>query len=59
MKSETAPIAPLLVDEKTAQSVYLLRRNEGLPFVKLGSRTLYDPRDLAKWIEARKAGQQE
>jgi len=65
--SNTPPnqLAPLLIDETHARqllgglcvkSLYNLRK-QGLPFVKIGARTMYDPRDLARWIESRKAAQ--
>ncbi len=57
-------LTPLLVCEVdarrllgglSAKTLYLLRRDSGLPFVKVGSRTLYDPRDVARWVEERKS----
>lgn len=56
-------LAPLLVDETEARrllgglcpkSMFNLRRYHGLPFVKLGNRVMYDPNDVADWIESRK-----
>jgi hypothetical protein len=43
----------------SVKSMFLLRRDRGLPFVKLGSRTLYSPADLAAWIESRKTAGRE
>lgn len=62
---DTSPptVQPLLVDESEARrlmgglcskTLFNLRKH-GLPFVKIGARTMYDPRDLARWIEGRKA----
>jgi predicted DNA-binding transcriptional regulator AlpA len=41
-----------------AKTLYNLRR-EGLPFVKIGSRVMYDPADLNKWIDSRKENRNE
>lgn len=52
----------LLVDEEEARqrlgglcpkTMYNLRK-QGLPCVKIGTRTMYDPRDLRQWIAQRK-----
>jgi Helix-turn-helix domain len=60
--SLTAP-APILVDETTtrrllgnvsAKSLFNWRRNGSLPFVKLGTRTMYRPEDLAEFVERRR-----
>ena len=40
-----------------AKSMYNLRR-QGLPFVKVGSRVMYVPADLAAWVERQKGGRQ-
>ena len=29
------------------------RRKEGLPFIKMGRRVLFDRRDVARWVEKR------
>jgi len=59
---ETGTIAPMLIDEPEARrnlgglcpkTMYNLRK-QGLPFVKIGRRTMYDLRDLAAWIERQK-----
>lgn len=57
-------LAPLLIDARTAAKLlgisaktlwsYSVRRRD-IPVVRIGSRTLYDPRDLVAWIDARKA----
>ena len=63
---EIIPAPPLLVDEPEARrllgglcakSMYNLRR-QGLPFVKVGSRVMYVPSDLAAWIQRQKGGPQ-
>ena len=48
----------LSVCEKTLWSY--TRPRGTMPAVKIGARTLYDPRDLAAWIDAQKqeAGEQ-
>jgi hypothetical protein len=60
-------LTPLLVDEPEARrmlgglcakSMYNLRR-QGLPFVKIGSRVMYVPADLAAWVERQKGGPEE
>jgi hypothetical protein len=60
-------ISPLLIDEREARrllgglsvkTLYNLRRR-GLPHMKIGSRTMYSPADLAAWIESRKGGNNE
>jgi hypothetical protein len=52
----------LLVDEAEARrrlgglcskTIYNLRK-QGLPSVKIGTRTMYDPRDLRQWIARKK-----
>ena len=62
----SASPAALLVDEPDARrmlgglcakSMYNLRR-QGLPFVKIGSRVMYVPADLAGWVERQKGGPQ-
>ena len=54
---------PLLVDEAQARrllgglcakTMYNLRRSGELPFVKIGSRIMYDVADLKAFIERRK-----
>jgi hypothetical protein len=59
----TEPALPLLVDERearrllggvSAKSMFNWRRFEGLPFIKLGSRTMYCTVDLARWVVGRK-----
>ena len=40
-----------------AKSMYNLRQ-QGLPFVKVGSRVMYVPADLAAWVERQKGGPQ-
>jgi hypothetical protein len=37
--------------------MYNLRR-QGLPFVRVGSRVMYVPADLAAWVERQRGGQQ-
>jgi hypothetical protein len=58
---------PLLVDEQEARrllgglclkTMYNLRR-QGLPFVKIGSRTMYSPFDLSRWVEEKKGASHE
>ncbi len=60
------PLQPLLVDEREARrllgglcakTLWNLRQ-KGLPFVKIGTRTMYSPADLARWIETQKGGGQ-
>lgn len=55
-----APIPPLLLDERQAcaalggiscRTLFNLRRR-GLPFVRVGSRIMYRPADLAAWVNA-------
>jgi hypothetical protein len=62
--SERQALAPLLVDEPEARrllgglcakSMYNLRR-QGLPFVKIGSRVMYVPAELAQWVKTQKGG---
>ena len=50
------PEARRLLGGLSTKTMFNLRRR-GLPFVKVGSRTMYDPRDLARWIEDQKGGQ--
>ena len=40
----------------STKTLYNLRKFEGLPHVKIGTRVMYCPADLAKWIESRKQG---
>lgn len=56
-------LSPLLVDEREARrllggvsskSMFNWRKSAGLPFLKLGSRVMYSPADLAAWIERQK-----
>ena len=65
-KAESSPLPPLLVDELEARrllgglcakSMYNLRR-QGLPFVKVGSRVMYVPTELAAWVERQRGGRQ-
>lgn len=68
MAADTPPtISPLLVDERRARqmlgglcakTMYLLRQR-GLPHVKIGTRVMYSPADLAVWIECQKGGNHE
>ena len=60
--AERSGSAPLLVDEREARrllggvcakTMYNLRC-QGLPFVKIGSRVMYSPADLAAWIQRQK-----
>ena len=44
----------LSIRQKTLWS--MTRPRGDLPCVRIGSRVLYDPRDLAAWIDARKKG---
>jgi hypothetical protein len=62
--TEWEVLAPLLVDEREARrllgglcpkTMYNLRQ-QGLPFIKVGSRVMYAPADLAGWIERQKGG---
>ena len=50
------PEARRLLGNLSAKTLYLLRRNQELPHIKVGSRTLYSPADLQRWIETRKRG---
>ena len=51
----------LLVDERTAarmlslspRTLFNLRLKFGLPFLKVGHKTLYRPQDLATWLKNR------
>lgn len=52
------PEARRLLGGLCAKSMYNLR-GKGLPFVKLGSRVMYDPADLAAWVERQKRGSHE
>ena len=65
-KVQSALLPPLLVDELAARRLlgglcakcmYNLRQ-QGLPFVKVGSRVMYVPADLAAWVERQKGGPQ-
>ena len=49
------PEARRLLGNVCAKTLYNLRQS-GLPFVKLGSRVMYSPADLAVWIERQKGG---
>jgi len=58
--TQSAP--PLLVPEREAarllgglsiKTMFNLRQR-GLPFTKIGSRTMYCPADLARWVEQQK-----
>lgn len=62
-QAEAALLAPLLVDDPEARrllggvcakTMYNLRRSGEVPFVKLGSRIMYDVADLRAFIERRK-----
>jgi hypothetical protein len=66
--SDGQPLAPLLVDEREARrllgglcpkTMFNLRRSGLLPFVKIGSRVMYRPTELAIWIERQRGGPQE
>lgn len=65
MKNEitkTAPIEILLWDvHQTAeatglsvQTIYTWVSQRRIPFVKVGRRTLFDPKDIKAWIESQK-----
>ena len=67
MAAASGAIPPLLVDERDARrllgglcakSMYNLRQ-QGLPFVKVGSRVMYAPAQLAAWVERQKGGPQD
>lgn len=56
-------LSPLLIPELdarrllggvSAKTIYVWREREHLPYLKVGARVLYDPADLAAWVEARK-----
>jgi hypothetical protein len=57
-KAAALTLKPLLTDHEcsaiTRRSIASLRRDRvsgtGIPFIKLGSRALYDPRDVAGYI---------
>lgn len=55
-------LPPILVDEQEARrllgglcskTLFNLRQ-QGLPHVRLGSRVMYSPADLARWVNERK-----
>jgi Helix-turn-helix domain len=58
--ADSTPIAPLLLTEAQAaramgvsvRTMFSLRRR-GLAFLKIGSKTLYRPGDLERWIDER------
>jgi hypothetical protein len=61
--AERQALAPLLVNEVqaramlgnvSAKSMFNWRKSAGLPFLKLGSRVMYSPADLAAWIQRQK-----
>ncbi len=57
-----SPVARLLLSELEAAAVLgvsvrtmlTLRARDRLPFVRLGTRVLYRPGDLAAWVDARR-----
>ena len=60
--AESKQTPPLLIPETEARrllggvcskTLYNLRC-KGLPHVKIGERTMYDPGDLAQWVRERK-----
>ena len=56
------PLSPFLVDEREAarlmgvcaKTLYNLRKGSELPFVSIGTRIMYDPADLRRFIERKK-----
>lgn len=58
----TADPQRLLVDEQEARQLLgglcaktlFNFRQRGLPYVKIGSRTMYDPADLRQWVSRQK-----
>ena len=64
-EAEGQTLAPLLVDERDAcrllgglstKTLFNLRRAGALPFVKIGSRVMYDMAELRGFIERHKGG---
>ena len=62
MQPETAvSVEPLLLSEREAarvlgnlcQKTLFNLRQRGLPYIKVGTRVMYRPRDLERWIEQR------
>lgn len=37
-------------------TIYLYVLEKRIPFIKLGSRTLFDPDDIEKWLNNKKQG---
>jgi len=63
VNDETYPPLALLNTEQAARRLGLAKRTlenkrvsgiEPIPFVKLGRKVLYDPRDLEQWLNARR-----
>ena len=56
------PVARLLLNERDAaaalgvgvRTMLNLRDRDGLPFVRVGSRVMYRPADLAAWVDGRR-----
>jgi len=61
-QTDAADQAPLLLTERQAatwlnlsiRTLYTLRHNCAMPFVRIGSRVMYEPSELREWINARK-----
>lgn len=58
----SATPAPLLIDDRTARqmlgglssrTLYTLRTTGDLPHCRIGTRVMYSPAELAKWIARR------
>ena len=55
-------ITPILIGARQAakalgvceRTIWTLQQDEGLPFVKIGRRVLFDPQDLKTWVERKK-----
>lgn len=64
MNEQTPPVKLLLSSKKAAQSLSIGERllwawthpRGPIPCVRISSRVLYDPADLARFIESRKNG---
>jgi excisionase family DNA binding protein len=64
MTSNTPPQAALLLSEAEAartlgispRTLFTMRKDGRIPFVRLGHRVLYNPRSLRAWLEAQEQG---
>jgi excisionase family DNA binding protein len=62
MEKQKVTIEPILIGAREAakalgvceRTVWTLTQDEGLPFIKVGRRVLFDPQDLKEWVVRRK-----